>query len=147
MYKELDSSALMASLIGEKPSNKFRRYETVVKRITKIKTLIEDDSLLQKIVDFANSKEGNYCNTGGSPITMADAKSPNRSELQYYIKDDSTESGLRERWSTSRWEGDDCEPYFAGYEQYSFNEIIDDYIHHYPKGIRWKVKTKEERVR
>lgn len=145
MYKEKDSSALMDLLYGRKPSNEFKVYETIVKEVTRIKTLIEDDVLLNKIVAYAN-REG-YCKSNKQSITLSDAKNINRRDnLMYYIKDDNYESGYRERWSTSRWEGDYCEPYFAGYEEYSFNEIMEEYITNHPNDVKWKIEEKEKIV-
>ena len=142
--KELDSTALFDLLFNQKPSKEFRKYETVVRRITRIKTLIEDDNLLNKIITFAN---GNFCKRNHEPLTLEDAKNPNRQELLYYRVDKNTDSGYSERWSTSRWEGDECEPYFAGYKKYSFNEIIDEYISVYPDNVNWKIEEKIEEER
>lgn len=140
MYKELDDTAIMNFLYGQKPSKEFRQYETIVRTINKIKTLVEDDTLLNNIIEFA---KGRFCKAyNHKPLTLEDAKNPNRCELLYYRIDKDTKSGYGERWSTSRWEGDYCNPYFAGYDTYSFNEIIEQYIDKYPNKVKWKIEEK-----
>lgn len=144
MYREEDSSSLMDMIFGHKPSKGYRKYETIVKRITRIKTLVENDQLLQKIVNFAKER---YCKDNHKPLTLADAKNPDRHGLMYYRVDKNTESGYGEVWSTSRWEGDYCEPYLARYDMVSFTEIIDDYVEEYPNEVQWKVEEKVEEVK
>jgi len=139
MYMELDGSALMDLLYGQKPSKEFRQYETIVRTINRIKTLVEDDNLLKNIIDFS---KGRYCKSNHKSLTLEDAKNPNRTQLIYYKIDKDTKSGYGERWSTSRWEGDECEPYFAGYDNVSFNEIIEEYIAKYPNKVKWKIEEK-----
>jgi len=139
MYKELDGSVLMNLLFGQKPSKEFRQYETIVRTINRVKTLVEDDTLLNNIIEFA---KGRFCKDNYKPLTLEDAKNSNRCELLYYKIDKDTKSSYGERWSTSRWEGDCCEPYFAGYDKYSFNEIIEEYIDKYPNKVKWKIEEK-----
>lgn len=141
MYKELDGSALMDLLFGQKPSKEFRQYETIVKKITRIKTLVEDDNLLKNIIEFT---KGKFCKGNHKPLTLEDARNPNRSELLYYRIDKNTKSGYGEVWSTSRWEGDYCEPYLARYDTCSFNEIVEAYVNTYPNKVKWKVEEKVE---
>ena len=137
MYMELDDTAIMDFLFGQKPSKEFRQYETIVRKITRIKTLVEDDNLLNKIIKFA---KGKYCKSNDKPLTLEDAKNPNRTQLIYYKIDKDTKSGYGERWSTSRWEGDECKPYFAGYDKVSFNEIIEEYVNTHPNDVKWEIK-------
>lgn len=136
MYKELDDTAIMDFLFGQKPSKEFRQYETVVKTINRIKTLVEDDTLLSNIVAFA---KGKYCKSNDKPLTLEDAKNSNRTQLIYYKIDKDTKSGYGERWSTSRWEGIFV---FAGYDKVSFNEIIKEYVNTHPNDVKWEVEEK-----
>lgn len=139
MYKELDGTAIMDFLYGQKPSKEFRQYETIVRTINRIKTLVEDDNLLKNIIEFA---KGRFCKSNRKPLTLEDAKNENRTQLIYYKIDENTKSGFGERWSTSRWEGDYCDPYFAGYDKVSFNEIIEEYVDKYPNKVKWKIEEK-----
>lgn len=141
MIKEFDSSAFMDLYFGQKPSKEFRQYETIVRKIIRIKTLVEDDNLLKKIIEFA---KGKFSKENHRHLTLEDAKYSNRHELLYYRVDKNNESGYSEKWSTSRWEGDYCKPYFVGYEKCSFNNIIEEYIEQYPNGVKWKIEEKIE---
>ena len=141
MYVERDSSELFDLMHGQKPDNGFKKYETIIMEVTRIKTLVETDELLQKIVNFA---KGKYCKENHVRLTLEDAKTADRSRLLYYIVDKNRRSGYREIWSTSRWEDDYCDPYFDGYDKVSFNQIISKYLEEHPNDAQWTV---EEKVR
>ena len=139
MHKELDGSLLMNLLYGENVSKEYNEYETIVKTITRTKTLVEDDTLLKNIVTFS---KGRFCKSNHKPITLEDARSLNRQELLYRRINKNNKSGFEEVWSTSRWEGDYCNPYSTGCEKYSFNEIIKEYIKENPNKVQWKIQEK-----